>query len=128
MSRYSYPLSVMVNVNGRRFIDEGKADFIKTSAKTGAAIGAQPGAAAYQIFDQKTLHTLEPRYHKTGKPVVDDTLASLAAKLGINLPAFLDTIEEFNAAVPPVKPDYKVNPLALDGISTNPNLGITKSN
>ena len=128
MSRYSYPFSVMVNINGKRFINEGEADFSKTYAKTGAAISEQPGAVAYQIFDQKTLHTLEPRYHKTGKPVMDETLAGLASKLGINVQAFLDTIREFNTAVPPIKPGHKVNPLALDGVSTNSALRIPKSN
>ena len=128
MSRYSYPFSAMVNINGKRFIDEGEADFSKTYAKTGAAIGEQPQATAYQIFDQKTLHTLEPRYHKTGKPIVDDTLEGLAKKLGINGPAFLDTIAEFNAACPPSKPSYQVNPLKLDGLSTNSKLSIPKSN
>lgn len=50
MSRYSYPYSVMVNTLGQRFLDEGEAHFGLTYAKTGGAIGNQPGATAYQIF------------------------------------------------------------------------------
>ena len=50
MSRYSYPYSVMVNLEGKRFLDEGENNFGLTYAKTGGAIGRQPGATAYQIF------------------------------------------------------------------------------
>ena len=128
MSRYSYPFAIMVNTDGKRFIDEGEADFSKTYAKTGAAIVRQPAALAFQIFDQKTLHTLEPRYHKTGKPVVDDTLEGLAHKLGINVQSFVETVEEFNRNTPPTKADHKLDPLKLDGVSTKSTLAIPKSN
>ena len=50
MSRYSYPYSVMVNLEGKRFLDEGENHFGLTYAKTGGAIGNQPGATVYQIF------------------------------------------------------------------------------
>ncbi len=40
------------------------------------------GARAWQLFDQRTLHLLEPRY-STGVPVEADSLDGLAAKLGI---------------------------------------------
>jgi len=50
MSRYSYPYSVMVNLEGKRFLDEGETHFGLTYAKTGGAIGRQPGATAFQIF------------------------------------------------------------------------------
>ena len=50
MSRYSYPYSVMVNLEGKRFLDEGENHFGLTYAKTGGTIGRQPGATAFQIF------------------------------------------------------------------------------
>ena len=77
MSRYSYPYALLVNREGQRFVDEGEAQVWLTYAKTGWAIRAQSGALAYQIFDQKSLHLLEPRY-STGTPIVADTLEELA--------------------------------------------------
>jgi len=50
-SRYSYPYSVMVNLNGKRFVDEGETWRGLTYAKMGRAILAQPRGQAFQIFD-----------------------------------------------------------------------------
>ena len=73
LSRYSYPYAVLVNRFGDRFVDEGEDEVWLTYAKTGWAIRAQPSALAWQIFDQKTAHLLEPRY-STGTPIVADSL------------------------------------------------------
>ncbi|KAJ5124318.1 FAD/NAD(P)-binding domain-containing protein [Penicillium bovifimosum] len=124
MSRYSYPYSIMVNLEGKRFMDEGEDHFGLTYAKTGAAIGSQPQATAYQIFDQKTLHLLEPRY-STATPIQDDTLDGLALKLGINPTIFVNTVKQFNAAAPPTA---VFNPFLKDGNSTGHKLDIPKSN
>lgn len=59
MSRYSYPYSIMVNLEGKRFMDEGENHFGLTYAKTGARIGNQPGATAFQIFVSR--HRAHPR-------------------------------------------------------------------
>ena len=49
--KHSYPLGIMVNANGERFVDEG-ADFRNyTYAKYGRVILTQPGQFAWQIFD-----------------------------------------------------------------------------
>ena len=56
--RHSYPTSIMVNIEGRRFVDEG-ADFRNyTYAKYGHAVLHQPGQVAWQVFDSKVLHLL----------------------------------------------------------------------
>ncbi len=53
-SKQSYPVGIVVNAEGRRFVDEG-ADFRNyTYAKYGAEILRQPDAVAYQLFDSKT--------------------------------------------------------------------------
>ena len=113
MSRYTYPYSLMVNIDGERFIDEGEDMFSYTYAKTGAAIGRQPKATAYQIFDQKTIHLLEPRY-VTGKPIKDDSISGLGKRLGINVEAFENTVQRYNNATQPGKFD----PFHKDGLST----------
>ena len=124
MSRYSYPFGISVNTLGRRFMDEGEAHFGLTYAKTGDAIGRQPESKAFQIFDQSSKDLLEPRY-STGTPVVADTLEELAKKLEIDVPNFLQTCNDFNAACDPLNP---FDPLKLDGNCTRGSLKPPKSN
>jgi len=109
-NRLSYPYSIMVNVLGRRFVDEAEDLGQYTYAKTGHAILAQPRAVAYQIFDKKTVQLLEERY-STGTPVVAETIEELARKLAIPPDVLRRTVEEFNAAVQP----GEFNPAAKDG-------------
>ncbi|HYM57382.1 MAG TPA: FAD-dependent tricarballylate dehydrogenase TcuA, partial [Solirubrobacteraceae bacterium] len=57
-SRQSYPVGLVVNRDGERFLDEG-ADFRNyTYARYGAEILRQPGAIAAQLFDARTLPLL----------------------------------------------------------------------
>jgi len=122
-SRYSYPYAILVNVEGNRFIDEGEDHVWLTYAKTGAAIRAQPRATAFQIFDQKTLHLLEPRY-VTGTPIEAGTVRELAVLLGIPPRRLEQTVAAFNASVPAGEFD----PFRLDGLATDDSLHPPKSN
>jgi tricarballylate dehydrogenase len=97
-NRLSYPYSIMVNRLGRRFVDEGEDLGGYTYAKIGRILLEQPGAIAFQIFDQKTVHLLEERY-STGSPVVAETIRGLAEGLSIQSDALIKTVEEFNASV-----------------------------
>ena len=99
--KHSYPLGIMVNANGVRFVDEG-ADFRNyTYAKYGAVILAQPQQFAWQIFDSKVLDKLRDEYRiKRMTKVRADTIEELATKLeGVDQQQFLKTIKEWNAAV-----------------------------
>ncbi len=125
-SRYSYPYALLVNRDGVRFMDEGEKQVWLTYAKTGWAIRAQPGAVAYQIFDQKTLHLLEPRY-STGTPVTANSIEELAGKLGLPAKALQKTVDDFNAAVAPDASDRFV-PLVTDGVWAEPEGQPRKSN
>jgi len=123
MSRYSYPYALLINREGDRFVDEGSNQVWMTYAKTGQTIRAQSGAWAFQLFDQKTLHLLESRY-STGTPVVADTLAELADKLGVDADAMTATVEAFNAACP----DGAFDAFRLDGLKAAPEGQPVKSN
>lgn len=114
MSRYSYPYCLLVDRDGKRFVDEGEDEVWLTYAKTGWAIRAQQGARGWQIFDQKTVHLLEPRY-ATGIPVEADTLEDLAAKLGINAEGLRETVTAFNAAC---DDGSGFDPFKKDGVRT----------
>ena len=60
--KHSYPLGVLINARGERFVDEG-ADFRNfTYAKYGRAILSQPGQFAWQVFDAKVAHLLRDEY------------------------------------------------------------------
>src|ERR1041384_4419868 len=60
-NRYGYTFGITVNSLGQRFFDEGEARHSYTYAKTGWAVLGQPGAVAYQIFDQKATALLNKR-------------------------------------------------------------------
>ncbi|MGH8617581.1 MAG: FAD-dependent tricarballylate dehydrogenase TcuA [Burkholderiales bacterium] len=124
--RDSYPFSIIVNADGKRFLDEG-ADFRNyTYAKYGRIILDQPGQFAWQIYDAKVAHLLRPEYrtrHVT--KVTANTLEELVDKMeDVNKPQLLKTIAEFNAAV---KVDAPFNPNVKDGRSAA-GLAVPRSN
>ena len=101
LTRGGYPLGIVVNAEGKRFLDEG-ADFRNyTYAKYGAAILTQPGGVAYQLFDATTRPLLRTEeYDSPGISVVQaESLEKLAADLGIDESALLKTVLEFNASI-----------------------------
>jgi tricarballylate dehydrogenase len=99
--RHSYPLGVMVNLEGKRFVDEG-ADFRNyTYAKYGRAVLQQTGQVAWQIFDSKVLSMLREEYRtRRVTKVSANSLEELADKMeDVDKTQLLKTIQEFNAAV-----------------------------
>ena len=124
--KHSYPLGIMDNATGKRFVDEG-ADFRNyTYAKYGRIILEQPGQFAWQIFDSKVLHLLRDEYRiKQVTKARADTLEELADKLeSVDPRGFLQTVQAFNKAV---RSDVPFNPAIKDGRGTN-GLAIPKSN
>jgi tricarballylate dehydrogenase len=124
--KHSYPLSIMLNANGERFVDEG-ADFRNyTYAKYGRVILMQPSQFAWQIFDAKTVPLLRDEYRiKRVTKVRADTLEELVRKLEDVDPArALATIKDYNAAV---RTDVPFNPNVKDGRGTR-KLAIPKTN
>jgi tricarballylate dehydrogenase len=116
-NRLSYLYGVMLNRQGVRFVDEGEDTNFYTYAKFGRAILAQPGAKAWQIFDQKVIHLLEPRY-ATSKPLTADTLEELVEQLDIDDKAqAVKTLHAYNAAAR--NADEGFDPSRKDGVSTS---------
>ena len=124
--KHSYPFGVMVNADGKRFVDEG-ADFRNyTYAKYGRVILAQPSNFAWQIFDSKVLHLLRDEYRiRQVTKRRAETLEALARQLdGVDEAAFLAEIRAYNAAV---RRDIPFNPNVKDGRRTE-GLAVPKSN
>lgn len=113
LTRQSYPMGIVVNTGGTRFIDEG-ADYRNyTYAKYGKEVLRQPGGVAFQLFDAKTRHLLRP-YEYDSTPITGvqaDSLGELADKLGIDASGLKRTVAEFNASI--TGPDF--DPSVKDG-------------
>ena len=88
-------LGLVVNRDAQRFYDEGEDFWPKRYAIWGRLVAQQPGQVAYSVIDQKAIGRFMP-------PVFDgtraDTLEDLARQLGLDIPAFMKTVDDYNAA------------------------------
>jgi tricarballylate dehydrogenase len=123
--KHSYPIGIVVNLAGERFVDEGADYRNHTYAKYGREVMKQPRRTAIQIFDAKTIAMVRDEYRiKQVTKFQADTLEELAAGLEIDPQGLVRTVTAFNAAC---RPSNAYNPSILDGVRTE---GITppKSN
>ncbi|MEV0698005.1 FAD-dependent tricarballylate dehydrogenase TcuA [Saccharopolyspora sp. NPDC050389] len=113
LTRQSYPIGIVVNVGGERFVDEG-ADFRNyTYAKYGREILHQPQGRAFQLFDAKTRPLLRKEEYDS-RPIAGaqaDSLPELAAKLGIDAEGLQRTVSAFNESIV----DKLFDPAVKDG-------------
>ncbi|TDD01940.1 FAD-binding dehydrogenase [Saccharopolyspora terrae] len=113
LTRQSYPIGIVVNRAGERFVDEG-ADFRNyTYAKYGREILRQPGGRAFQLFDAKTRPLLRAEEYDS-HPIAAaqaDTLPELAEALGIDTDRLARTAREFNESIV----DAEFDPAVKDG-------------
>ena len=124
--KHSYPLGIMVNAQGERFVDEGYDFRNYTYARYGHVIKDQPDMMAWQIFDKKVLHLLRDEYRiRRVTKVSADTLEELIPKLeGVDAKRCLAELEAYNAAV---MTEVPFNPAVKDGRGTR-GLKVAKSN
>jgi tricarballylate dehydrogenase len=117
LTRQSYPLGVMINRDGKRFVDEG-ADFRNyTYAKYGREILAQRDSIAYQVYDAALRPMLRSEeYDMPGVSVYQsDTLEGLATAAGFEPDAFVTEVAAFNAGIDRTVP---FDPTVKDGRSS----------
>ena len=114
--KHSYPLGLIVNLEGERFLDEG-ADFRNYTYVTyGRALLNQPNGVAFQIFDDKVKDMLRDEYRIAQVTMAQaDTIEELAARLDIDPEGLARTVSQFNAAV---RTDVPYNPTVKDGRCT----------
>ncbi len=112
--KHSYPLGIIVNLDGNRFLDEG-ADFRNYTYVTyGRALLTQPQGLGFQIFDEKVRTMLRDEYRIDQVTMAQaDTIEELAARLDINPEGLSRTAKEYNAAV---RSDVPYNPAVKDGL------------
>lgn len=122
---YNFQMGIIVDAEGRRFLDEGEDFRDHTYVKFGKAIVEEAGGLAFCIFDQQMYGRPEFQraWRPIGPPTTSDSIEGLAAALDIPPRNLAQTVEEFNAAVQPGELDLD----RLDGKGTQ---GITppKSN
>jgi tricarballylate dehydrogenase len=99
--KHSYIFGILVNANGKRFVDEGLDFHSFTYAKYGGEVLKQPGQFAWQVFDSKVTKLLRSEYRiRMMTKVSANSLEELAGKLeGVDPKAFLETVRAYNAAV-----------------------------
>lgn len=117
-SVFVFPYGVLVNKEGARFVDEGPGTVDQYYERVTRRIYEQTEGLAYVILDAKIddvpnwrvgLRTDQP-------PIAANSIAELAAKLGMPGEALARSIDSFNAACPA---NRRFNPLALDSLATS---------
>ncbi|KAG6868611.1 hypothetical protein C0993_000414 [Termitomyces sp. T159_Od127] len=126
-TKSGYPLGIMVNTSGVRFVDEGEDYRNYTYAKFGRAILSQPGGFAFQIWDSQVIASLRKEEYGDGivEKIFASTIQELAERLvqnGLtNKDSFLTTWKEFNEAIYCHRhehPGLRWDPAVKDGLST----------
>ncbi len=115
-SVFVFPYGILVNKEGRRFVDEAPGTVDAWYEPVTRRIFEQRDGLAYVVLDAR--HTRIPNYRlsiRTDKPpIVADSVGELARALAIPPDALEQTVAEYNRACRPG--DYR--PLELDHLST----------
>ena len=121
-----YFLGIMINADGKRFLDEGKNFRNYTYAQYGARVLEQPGHFAWQIFDNKVKNFLYDEYFFHDAHFVEaNSLKELVSKMdGVDIESTYKTIKSFNESC---RSNNIFDPTKLDKKSTI-GLDLPKSN
>lgn len=139
-TKSGYPLGLMLNIQGDRFVDEGVDLRNYTYAIFGKAILAQPNHAAFQVWDSQMIPWLRDEEYRDGRveKIIAPTIRELSQECmrhGLTNPEkFVETITTYNEAVAAFQrenPGQKWDPAVKDGLSTQSTtkrLPLAKSN
>ncbi|KAH8703569.1 FAD binding domain-containing protein [Talaromyces proteolyticus] len=139
-TKSGYPLGVMINTQGNRFVDEGIDYRNYTYAIFGRAILQQPDGIAFQVWDSQMIPWLRSEEYRDGvvKKIHGDTIEELAEKCASEglkgKEQFVKTLKEYNQAVYEHRkenPRAKWDPAIKDELSTQSSstgLSLAKSN
>ena len=131
-TKSGYPLGLMINTSGERFVDEGLDMRNYTYAKFGREILKQPEGFVFQVWDADGASWLREEEYADDvvKKVKADSIEELAHKLMSNglqrEQAFVLTLQQYNQAVKQHRaenPDAKFDPSKKDSLSTRSSKG-----
>jgi tricarballylate dehydrogenase len=124
-SVFIFPYGVLVNLEGKRFVDEAPGTVDAYYERVTREIYAQRNGIAYAILDAR--HTRIPNYRlgiRSDQPPIEaPTIEALAGKIGVDPATLTATIAEYNNACR----EGPWKPLELDGLATQ-GLAPRKSN
>ncbi|KAI9369937.1 flavoprotein subunit of succinate dehydrogenase/fumarate reductase [Aspergillus egyptiacus] len=139
-TKSGYPLGLMLNADGERFVDEGIDLRNYTYAKFGRAILNQPHQIAFQLWDSRTIPWLRKEEYRPERVerILADSIEELAEKLvplGLqHQDRLISTVRTYNETCRAFKseqPERRWDPAILDGLSTQSStmqLPLAKSN
>lgn len=130
-TKSGYPLGIMVNVDGERFVDEG-VDFRNyTYARFGKAVLGQVGGVAFQVWDRVGAGMLRGEEYRAEvvERIEAGSVEELAARCGgkgLRRPERLvETVRRYNDAARKQRercPERVFNPAVKDGVATEPGM------
>ncbi|WP_454873445.1 FAD-dependent oxidoreductase [Paraburkholderia xenovorans] len=120
-----YPYGILINRDGKRFIDEAPGTIDAHYEETIRLIAEQKKGIAYCILDDKInrIKNWKRCVRSDMPPETAPDIQTLAAKLGFDAETAQETIDEYNRACT----SGAFNPEALDGLATK-GLSPRKSN
>lgn len=122
-----YPFGVLVDLEGKRFVDEGEDMFQETFESLAFKIYQKPGQLAYIIADSRIAQNEDIQRFSRGmftedKPFTSSTLSGLARIIDLPVEALAESIEAYNNGCPEDEGGF--DPRSLDGLGTT---GLTPS-
>jgi tricarballylate dehydrogenase len=124
-----YPYGIVVDAAGRRFFDEGADLMFRTWERFARHLHFEaPGRIAYAVLDRALLEIADSAraIRSTVPPWQSDTLAGLAAQMGVPAAALEDTVRAYNAAATGDASGFDAT--RTDGLATAPGYAPRKSN
>lgn len=124
-----YPYGIVVNRNGKRFVDEGAGLVHDTWEQLSRNIHFDaPGQSAWVVCDSSLseVEGYEAAIRTDIPPITADTVSGLAVQMKVPEQALLDTISSYNAACDTDVSRFSAG--SLDGLATGPHLEPPKSN
>jgi tricarballylate dehydrogenase len=112
-----FPYGILVNKQGRRFVDEGSGTVDEIYEGVAREISRQQDNLAYFITDEhfKAVTARDKGILTSVRPYEAGTLAELAEKIGVDSGALAETVSQYNAATTDGHFDWR----APDGLSTS---------
>ena len=98
---YNFQMGIIVDGQGKRFLDEGEDFRDHTYVKFGKAIIEQADGVAFCIFDQQMVQREEfaRAWRPVGPPIEATSVRDLAMALSISPEQLVQTVDDYNAAV-----------------------------
>jgi len=98
-----WPYGIVVNRDGKRFVDESPADFAaRPPEEFGQAVLAQEGGIGYVIYDDQLVSGPHQEWRRAirsdVKPWQADSLEELARLIGVPAAQLVQTVKQYNAA------------------------------